>query len=199
MPCTLCSKFSVGPLKNLNITQVKCYTGYALKLQCEHKESSCENCKCNSSVYLHVSDHYLPIISTFIFANSNSGCTCSTYILWPSLLPPTGLMNTRSLLGRLKPEGEDKILVTHFHSQECHSGSYQWPANSAAPHGIFSLPFSVILPKRRYFFIHLIVQFGLHATIPRTKLHHRNQKQSFSPSICASLFSWHYRCKTTGS
>lgn len=146
-------------------------------------------------------DHYLPITSAFIFANSNSGCTCSTYILWPSLLPPTGLMNTRSLLGRLKPEGEEKILVNHFHSQDCHSDSYMWLANSAI-WCFLSPPLSssqAFYHKRRYFFIHLIVQFGLHATILRTKLHHHNQKQSFSPSTCASLFSWHYRCKTTGS
>ena len=123
---------------------VKCYAVYALWLQYELKEIV-------NATPMFTLDHYLPIISTFIFANSNSGCTCSTYILWPSLLPPTGLINTRSLLGRLNPESEDKILVNHFHSQECHSGSYQWPANSVAPYGIFSLPFSVILPQKEIF------------------------------------------------
>ena len=123
---------------------VKCYAVYALWLQYELKEIV-------NATPMFTLDHYLPIISTFIFANSNSGCTCSTYILWPSLLPPTGLINTRSLLGRLKPESQDKILLNHFHSQECHSGSYQWPANSAAPHGIFSPPFSVILPQKEIF------------------------------------------------
>ena len=141
------------------------------------------------------SDHYSLIISALIFANSNKGCTCSAYILWPSLLPPTGLMNTRSLFGRLKPEVEDKIPVNPFYSQEWHYGSYLWLVNSAIRSFLSLNHFTT----KGDFCIHLIVHFGLNATIPRTKLHHRNQKQSFSPSTCASLFSWCYGCKTTGS
>lgn len=44
------------------------------------------------------------MISTFMFASSNKGCTCSVYIFRPSFFPPTGLIKTSNLFGLLKPK-----------------------------------------------------------------------------------------------